>query len=147
LASSTPSCSQTSALSDYQTSAAHQQRLQPYDRCNRRRRIAALLEGNMADQIGVQHAFVVPAFCYVYIASFGFAARRALRTLLQASPLYRLRAHNVQACSALNPASPAFRVAGRLTSLPPGYSKSQRPPSNSSLLYRSTKKSGDRVST
>lgn len=61
----------TSALSDYQTSAAHQQRLQPYDRCNRRRRIAALLEGNMADQIGVQHAFVVPAFCYVYIAASG----------------------------------------------------------------------------
>jgi MFS transporter, FHS family, L-fucose permease len=37
-----------------------------------------LLEGHLADQIGVQHAFIVPAVCYVYIAGFGFAARNLL---------------------------------------------------------------------
>jgi MFS transporter, FHS family, L-fucose permease len=34
-----------------------------------------LFEGHLADQIGVQHAFVVPAVCYVYIAGLGFSAR------------------------------------------------------------------------
>jgi FHS family L-fucose permease-like MFS transporter len=36
-----------------------------------------LAEGHLADRIGVQHAFIIPAVCYVYIALFGiFAARR-----------------------------------------------------------------------
>lgn len=37
-----------------------------------------LAEGHLADLIGVQHAFVIPAVCYIYIALFGFfAGRRA----------------------------------------------------------------------
>ncbi|WP_128913807.1 sugar MFS transporter [Granulicella sibirica] len=36
-----------------------------------------LLEGHLADRIGVQHAFVVPVVCYLFIASYGFAAARA----------------------------------------------------------------------
>jgi FHS family L-fucose permease-like MFS transporter len=37
-------------------------------------------EGHLADAIGVQHAFVIPAVCYVYIALFGFiGGRRAER--------------------------------------------------------------------
>ena len=32
-------------------------------------------EGFLADRIGPQHAFVIPATCYVVIAAFGFAAR------------------------------------------------------------------------
>src|SRR6201991_5200560 len=36
-----------------------------------------LAEGHLADAIGVQHAFVIPAVCYIYIALFGiFASRR-----------------------------------------------------------------------
>ena len=35
-----------------------------------------LLYGKLADGIGYQHAFVVPALCYVYIAVYGFAAAR-----------------------------------------------------------------------
>jgi FHS family L-fucose permease-like MFS transporter len=37
-------------------------------------------EGHLADAIGVQHAFVVPAVCYIYIALFGYVGgRRAER--------------------------------------------------------------------
>jgi FHS family L-fucose permease-like MFS transporter len=39
-----------------------------------------LAEGHLADLIGVQHAFVIPAVCYVYIALFGYlGGRRAER--------------------------------------------------------------------
>jgi FHS family L-fucose permease-like MFS transporter len=34
-----------------------------------------LFEGHLADRVGVQHAFIIPAACYVYIAALGFAAR------------------------------------------------------------------------
>lgn len=37
-------------------------------------------EGHLADKIGVQHAFIIPAICYIYIAVFGyFGGRRAER--------------------------------------------------------------------
>ncbi len=36
------------------------------------------LYGKLADRIGYQHAFVIPALCYVFIAAFGFAAARRL---------------------------------------------------------------------
>jgi FHS family L-fucose permease-like MFS transporter len=36
-----------------------------------------LAEGHLADRIGVQHAFIIPTVCYIYIALFGiFASRR-----------------------------------------------------------------------
>jgi FHS family L-fucose permease-like MFS transporter len=35
-----------------------------------------LAEGHLADRIGVQHAFILPTLCYVYIAIFGFIASR-----------------------------------------------------------------------
>jgi MFS transporter, FHS family, L-fucose permease len=39
-----------------------------------------LAEGHLADAIGVHHAFVIPATCYIYIALFGyFGGRRAER--------------------------------------------------------------------
>ncbi len=37
-----------------------------------------LFEGSLADKIGVQHAFIVPTLCYIFIAAFGFAARNLL---------------------------------------------------------------------
>jgi FHS family L-fucose permease-like MFS transporter len=37
-----------------------------------------LLEGHVADSIGVQHAFFIPVVCYVFIACFGFAARNLM---------------------------------------------------------------------
>ena len=41
-----------------------------------------LAEGHLADAIGVQHAFVIPAVCYVYIALFGYlGGRRAEREI------------------------------------------------------------------
>jgi FHS family L-fucose permease-like MFS transporter len=38
--------------------------------------VIPLLLGAMADRIGLQHALLLPAACYVLIAMFGFAARR-----------------------------------------------------------------------
>ncbi len=39
-----------------------------------------LAEGHLADAIGVHHAFVIPAVCYIYIALFGYlGGRRAER--------------------------------------------------------------------
>ena len=35
-----------------------------------------LAEGHLADRIGVQHAFIIPTVCYVYIAIFGIIASR-----------------------------------------------------------------------
>jgi MFS transporter, FHS family, L-fucose permease len=35
-----------------------------------------LAEGFLADRIGVQHAFILPAICYVYIAIFGIVSSR-----------------------------------------------------------------------
>jgi FHS family L-fucose permease-like MFS transporter len=41
-----------------------------------------LAEGHLADAIGVQHAFVIPAVCYIYIALFGYlGGRRAEREI------------------------------------------------------------------
>jgi FHS family L-fucose permease-like MFS transporter len=41
-----------------------------------------LAEGHLADMIGVQDAFVIPAVCYIYIALFGyFGGRRAEREI------------------------------------------------------------------
>ena len=37
-----------------------------------------LLEGHVADRIGVQHAFFIPVLCYIFIAGFGFAARNLM---------------------------------------------------------------------
>ena len=37
-----------------------------------------LLQGSIADRIGVQHAFIIPVLCYLFIAAFGFAARNLL---------------------------------------------------------------------
>ena len=34
-----------------------------------------LLQGKIADHVGIQHAFFIPVICYCYIAFFGFAAR------------------------------------------------------------------------
>jgi FHS family L-fucose permease-like MFS transporter len=38
--------------------------------------IIPLAEGHLADRVGVQHAFVLPAVCYIYIAIFGLLAYR-----------------------------------------------------------------------
>lgn len=38
--------------------------------------VLPLAEGHLADKIGVQHAFIIPTVCYVYIALFGFLASR-----------------------------------------------------------------------
>jgi FHS family L-fucose permease-like MFS transporter len=37
-----------------------------------------VLQGRIADKIGIQHAFIIPVLCYVYIAFFGFASRNRL---------------------------------------------------------------------
>ena len=37
-----------------------------------------VLQGNIADKIGIQHAFIIPVLCYIYIAFFGFASRNRL---------------------------------------------------------------------
>jgi MFS transporter, FHS family, L-fucose permease len=43
-------------------------------------------EGHLADVIGVQHAFIIPATCYIYIALFGYlGGRRAEREIAAAA--------------------------------------------------------------
>jgi FHS family L-fucose permease-like MFS transporter len=39
------------------------------------------VQGILADKIGIQHAFFLPAICYVYIAYFGWISRRAPASL------------------------------------------------------------------
>lgn len=39
-----------------------------------------LAEGKAADQIGLQHAFIIPALCYIYIAYYGFIGSRPTGT-------------------------------------------------------------------
>jgi MFS transporter, FHS family, L-fucose permease len=38
--------------------------------------ILPLAEGHLADRIGVQHVFIIPTLCYVYIAIFGILSAR-----------------------------------------------------------------------
>ena len=37
-----------------------------------------VLEGKIADSIGIQHAFIVPLLCYGYIAFFGYASKNRM---------------------------------------------------------------------
>jgi FHS family L-fucose permease-like MFS transporter len=45
-----------------------------------------LFEGHLADRIGVQHAFIVPVVCYLYIAGLGFAARHLMASTPSIAP-------------------------------------------------------------
>jgi FHS family L-fucose permease-like MFS transporter len=42
--------------------------------------ILPYLEGRLADDIGIHHAFIIPAVCYVYLAYYGFIGSRPRRT-------------------------------------------------------------------
>lgn len=42
--------------------------------------IIPILEGLLADRVGVHHAFILPALCYIYIAYYGFKGSRPERT-------------------------------------------------------------------
>jgi MFS transporter, FHS family, L-fucose permease len=42
--------------------------------------IIPVLEGALADSIGIHHAFLLPALCYLYIAFYGFKGSRQLET-------------------------------------------------------------------
>jgi FHS family L-fucose permease-like MFS transporter len=39
--------------------------------------VVPLLQGFLADRIGIQHAFVLPLACYAYIAWYGLRGSRA----------------------------------------------------------------------
>ncbi len=41
--------------------------------------IIPLLEGRVADSIGIHHAFIIPAICYIYLAYYGFRGSRPTR--------------------------------------------------------------------
>jgi MFS transporter, FHS family, L-fucose permease len=41
--------------------------------------IVPLLEGRVADSIGIHHAFIIPAVCYIYLAYYGFRGSRPTR--------------------------------------------------------------------
>ena len=43
--------------------------------------IVPLLLGAAADQIGIQHALIIPAICYIYIAFYGFVGSKPTRTV------------------------------------------------------------------
>jgi len=42
--------------------------------------ILPYLEGRLADSIGIHHAFIIPAVCYIYLAYYGFVGSRPRRT-------------------------------------------------------------------
>jgi FHS family L-fucose permease-like MFS transporter len=42
--------------------------------------IIPVAEGALADRIGIHHAFILPALCYLYIAFYGFNGSRQLVT-------------------------------------------------------------------
>ncbi|AXC11833.1 putative mannose transporter, GGP family [Acidisarcina polymorpha] len=42
--------------------------------------ILPYLEGRLADAIGIHHAFIIPAVCYIYLAYYGFRGSRPSRT-------------------------------------------------------------------
>jgi FHS family L-fucose permease-like MFS transporter len=41
--------------------------------------IVPYLEGRLADSIGIHHAFIIPAICYIYLAYYGFRGSRPTR--------------------------------------------------------------------
>jgi MFS transporter, FHS family, L-fucose permease len=43
--------------------------------------IVPLLLGALADKIGIQHALIIPAFCYLYIAFYGFVGSKPKQTV------------------------------------------------------------------
>jgi FHS family L-fucose permease-like MFS transporter len=43
--------------------------------------ILPYLEGRLADSIGIHHAFIIPALCYIYLAYYGFIGSRPKRTV------------------------------------------------------------------
>ena len=43
--------------------------------------VIPLAQGALADGIGIQHAFVLPALCYLYIAFYGFVGSRPAQPL------------------------------------------------------------------
>ena len=40
--------------------------------------IIPLIEGALADRIGIHHAFILPALCYIYIAYYGFKGSKVV---------------------------------------------------------------------
>ena len=42
--------------------------------------VIPVLEGRLADRIGIHHAFILPALCYIYISYYGFRGSRPTRT-------------------------------------------------------------------
>ena len=38
--------------------------------------IIPVIEGALADRIGIHHAFILPVLCYIYIAYYGFRGSR-----------------------------------------------------------------------
>src|SRR5579863_5133202 len=43
--------------------------------------VVPYLIGKAADQIGIQHALIIPAICYIYIAFYGFVGAKPTRTI------------------------------------------------------------------
>lgn len=43
--------------------------------------IVPLLLGALADKVGIQHALIIPAICYLYIAFYGFVGSKPTRTV------------------------------------------------------------------
>ncbi len=44
--------------------------------------IIPVIEGSLADHIGIHHAFILPAICYLYIAYYGFKGSRPRQVVL-----------------------------------------------------------------
>jgi MFS transporter, FHS family, L-fucose permease len=44
--------------------------------------IIPVLQGAIADEIGVHHSFILPALCYLYIAFYGFYGSKPVRPMV-----------------------------------------------------------------
>jgi FHS family L-fucose permease-like MFS transporter len=43
--------------------------------------VVPFLLGKLADQVGIQHSFILPVICYLYIAFYGFVGHKPTRTI------------------------------------------------------------------
>ena len=48
--------------------------------------VIPLVTGALADRFGLHNALYLPALCYLYIAGFGFLARKSVADPLEAAP-------------------------------------------------------------
>jgi len=45
-----------------------------------------VIQGSLADRIGIHHCFIIPVVCYLFIAWYGMSERAAIKPAVVAAP-------------------------------------------------------------